>query len=227
MVVVSPPFGGQKPKAHHEYHREVTPNSAVAVGPRLAVLRNGALAFVIGGVPLFGVLIWRGAVYGTLALAIGTTVVCVLAAALCGWRYLSRVVEVVDGRLREVGFFSRRSQPVDAVARVVIAETDESSSAETVTQLLALGHDGRRLLRMRGPFWSKESMHAVADALGAPIQIEASPMSPKQFFAKYTSAAYWYEGRPWLAVLGISVASVAAFGVVTFMIAIAGSGVHM
>src|SRR5690606_28002852 len=100
-------------------------------------------------------------------------------------------------------------------------------SPETITQLLALGHDGKRVLRMRGPFWSKESMHAVADAVGAPVQIESAPMSAKQFFTKYSSAAYWYEGRPWLAVLGISVASVAAFAVVTFMITIAGGGAPM
>jgi hypothetical protein len=63
--------------------------------------------------------------------------------------------------------------------------------------------------------------------MGAPVEIENAPMSAKQFFTKYSTAAYWYEGRPWLAVLGISVASALAFAVVTLMITIAGGPAGM
>jgi hypothetical protein len=191
------------------------------VRPKRALLRNGLLALGIGGIPLFGVMIWLGAIHGTLVLAIGAVVLTVFVAAVVAWRYTELVIGVEDGFVREVGFTSVHELPVASVARIVIAETDQSSSPETVSQLIALGHDGQRAFRMRGLYWSIESMHAVADAIGAPLAIDTTPMNPKQFHAKYSGAAYWYEGRPWLAILGIGVAGVAAFGIVLLMMTIA------
>ncbi len=196
--------------------------SAIAVRPKPSLLRNGLLAFVIAGIPVFGVLIWLGTVHATLPLAIAAVLLCVFCATVCVWRYGQVFIEVEDGVLHESGFATEFKIPVTSISEVVIAETDLSSSAETVAQLLALDANGRRAFRMRGTFWTVEDMHAVADAIGAPIEVETFPMTAKQFYNKYAGAAYWYEGRPWLAILGIALAGGAAFVLVLLMMTIAG-----
>ena len=59
--------------------------------------------------------------------------------------------------------------PRDAVATVLVARTYRGASTETLPQLIALGHDGEVLFRMRGGYWPDEAITAVTDALGSAV----------------------------------------------------------
>lgn len=188
-----------------------------------SLLRNTLIAAAVGGVPLFGVLTWLGVVHGTIVLVIVSLIVVVFAVTVTAWRHVESFVRVEGGKIHKVTFISDRVIPTADVAQIVICETDDSASPETVPQLLALGDDGRRLFRMRGLYWSLDDMHAVADAIGAPVGVDATPMTSRQFYAKYRGAAYWYEGRPWLAAIGILIVAAVASGMVLLIMTIAGA----
>lgn len=187
-----------------------------------SLLRNALIAIVVGGIPLFGVLAWLGFIHGTIALVVVALILVVFAAIFIAWRHTEAFVSVDDAVVHKVTFASDREIPITDIARVIIVET-EHWSAEGVAQLLALGAHDRRLFRMRGLYWSLEGMHQVADAIGAPTEVEPLPMTLKHFYARYPGAAYWYEGRPWLAALGIGAATALTFGAVIVMMTIAGN----
>lgn len=197
--------------------------SAVIVRLKPSLLRNTLIAVVVGGVPLFGVLAWLGVVHGTLVLVIVSVAVVVFAVTFSAWRHVESYVRVENGEVRKVTFASSRVIPTADVAQIVICETDDTASPDTVPQLLALDAAGRRLFRMRGLFWSLDDMHTVADAVGAPVVVDSAPMTRQQFYSKYTGAAYWYEGRTWLAALGIATIAAVASGLVLLIMTIAGA----
>jgi hypothetical protein len=201
----------------------MTTTSAVTVRLKPSLLRNTLIAVAVGGVPLFGVLTWLGIVHGTLVLVIIAFIVVVFAVTFTAWRHDHSYVRVLERQVRKVTYASDRVIPVADVDQIVICETDDSSSPDTVPQLLALDAEGKRLFRMRGLYWSIEDMHVVANAIGAPVAIDTAQLTPKQFYVKYRGAAYWYEGKPWLTVLGIAVAVAVAFALVLLMTTIAGA----
>jgi hypothetical protein len=193
----------------------------VLVRPRASLARTGLIAMAIGGLPLFGVLYWMSALQGSWRRVLVVHIIVIVIAGLAWIRHSNAYAEVTETRVIKQAFFGFDSVDRSSVASAVIAQTWRPGSSEAVPQLLLLDADGNRLIRFRGTFWSLESMEEVVSALGVTVTFEKEPVSLREFFEAHPTAAYWYEGKPWVAAVGIVVAFASAFAIMSWiMIAI-------
>jgi hypothetical protein len=70
------------------------------------------------------------------------------------------------------------------------------STLDTHPQLFIRGHDGRLLLRMRGQFWSRESMERVAEEFDVPLTMTPNSMTLSELRRKTPELLYWFERFP-------------------------------
>ena len=193
------------------------------VVPRRILVRDALCSYVLISVALFGSLYYLSIPRGTwpalLAGQFGTVAFCLLAYL----RYRLTYIEVTTESIVERGFFGFTHRiPLASVATTVLAETYRSHAPDSTPQLLVRDADGRRLLRMRGTFWSLAAMHRVADATGVPIEHHPDPITAQEFFANFPGSAYWFEHRPaFFVVTGVAVFAV-SLGVVLGLMSLAG-----
>jgi hypothetical protein len=185
----------------------VEPESAkVRIRPRRAVLTSGLIVTLVVPLPILGTLIGLGISNGSWPAAAVGEVLCLLV-ALVGWLlFRCTWVEVSATHVSKRSFFGKTTHaPLSAAHSVVLAFTYSGSSNEALPQLLIRDASGRRILRLRGQFWSEESMHELASAVGIPFVLAPEPITSAQFFDLYPGVAYWFENRPTLAIVGIVV----------------------
>ena len=189
----------------------------VRVRPRASLARTGLIAIAIGGLPLFGVLYWMSASQGSWRRVLVIHVIAIVIAGLAWVRHSNAYAEVSETRVIKQAFFGFDSVDRLSVASAVIAQTWRPGSSDSVPQLLLLDADGKRLIRFRGTFWSLESMEELVSALGVTVTREQEPVSLREFFETHPTAAYWYEGKPWVAAAGIVVAFAGAFAIMSWL----------
>jgi hypothetical protein len=179
--------------------------SAPVGGERIRPLRRllhqglaTALAFLV---PSFGALYFLTVPDGAWAVVVVVTVVVALVLLLAAWTYLRVAIWVSPQGLTERGFFgSLTSVPVEEIGYVVLAHTFHGGGTDAVPQLFVCDEHGNQLVRMRGQFWSLESMTAVAAGLGIdPVDL-GEPLSNRELLELYPGLLYWFERRPYLAV---------------------------
>jgi len=131
-------------------------------------------------------------------------------------------VWVGEDGIAERGFFGRLDfHSRDEIARILLAPTFHGDGTATLPQLFLCDANNNQLMRLRGQFWSLESMQAVGEILDIPIA--QLPMSDlRDIHATYPGLLYWFERRPAVAALVFSAALVAAGGAVYGVLALAG-----
>lgn len=195
----------------------------VRVSPSHSLVRNGMLSYALLSLPLFGVLYYLGASNGSWPIALAAHFISLVLVGAIYLRFRSLFIGVTGTSVHERGLFSRETVvPLSQVRRAILVATYRSSSTETVLQLLLRGTDDRRLLRMRGVFWSEADMRAVAAATGASLTERTDPITAKVLFEEYPGSAYWFENRPTLTILAIIVSLVAVLGLVLALMALMG-----
>ena len=114
--------------------------------------------------------------------------------------YFGAAIWVTADSIAERGFFGRmRRMSRHRIASILLVNTFDGDTIETLPQLFVRDHLGRQQFRMRGQFWSKESMDALIDALGVPVvEIEES-VSTSELRNDYPGLLYWFERHPILA----------------------------
>lgn len=195
--------------------RGVVSSHDTVVRPRRSLLTSGVTALAIAGVPLFGVLYWLSFSQGSWQRVAVANVVYLLCCLILWLLFRAGLVRVDESSITKRTLLRRLVLPRLNVATVLLSQTYRGSSSDTVPQLLALDNAGLRLFRMRGIYWSRDAMRQVAEAIGAPMTIDPVPMSLREYYQRHPGVAYWYEGRPWIAVVG---------GVVAFAVAVLAIG---
>ena len=202
-----------------------TERGTVTVRPRRELARGATLTGVFSLSPVLVAVLWltlpTGHQDGVLAVAAGVVVM----GLLMYWRYrlsfaaVTRTEFVKRGWLP--GFVRLRRDEVDSL---VLVRTYRDHSTETVTQLLALDDEGRRLFRMRGTYWSESSVDAVVEALGMPTTVVPRPLTRREFFAAYPDSPYWYESRPWIGATIAGILFTLGTGTLVVLFRVFGSG---
>lgn len=108
------------------------------------------------------------------------------------------------------------------MATTVLAETYRSHAPDSTPQLMVRDAAGRRLLRMRGAFWSLAAIRRVADATGVPTEHYPDPITSREFFAGFPGSAYWCEQRPVLFVATVLAVFAVSLAVVLGLMSLAG-----
>jgi hypothetical protein len=192
-------------------------STTIRVAARGSVLRNTIYAAVAAGIPLFGVLYWLSLAQGIWLRVLVVQVIYTGLVVLIAVRHFGAFVEVTSTTITKQALFVRTTLNRSDAASSYLADTHTSNSPDLLPQLLVLDANGGRLLRMRGTFWSREDMLRVAEAIGVPLTMESEPMTLKEFYARHPGAAYWYEGKLWLAIVGIVLAFGFAYLAVTWL----------
>jgi hypothetical protein len=152
-------------------------------------------------IPVFAAVFWFSIPRGTwprviVALAV-VTAVYALAAFL-----LSRVsISLARDGVVERGFFLTNRVPSKRIESVLILNTYRGHSLDTVPQLFLLDTNGLALLRMRGQFWSSDSIETMANAFDVPVRRIDDAVSAAVLRRDYRGLLYWFERWPWLGAL--------------------------
>ncbi|WP_354568039.1 hypothetical protein [Glaciihabitans sp. UYNi722] len=174
----------------------------VRVRPKPALIRSGLLTLLIVPLPIFTALLFLGLPNGSWPVAVYGEIFCVL---LCGIGFLlfrATFVGVTATTIVERSFFGARTISLTAdVASMVLVHTYSTSTAETLPQLIVRDREGVRLLRLRGIFWTEESMRAVATSIEGELELPTEAITADEFFERYPGSAYWFENRPVVAAI--------------------------
>jgi len=176
---------------------------AIRLRPRSTLFRRGTAAVLAFFVPAFAVLFY-------LTIPSGLWPVVLVAAALVAAAFVYAVVSYLrlgvwvssDG-ISERGFFGKMTRlTIDEIGSIVLAEVfPTGTSSETVPQLFVCDTDGWQVIRLRGQFWTRESMAVVVSTLEVPLIDIDRPISTSELYATYPGLLYWFERRPVMAAL--------------------------
>lgn len=191
--------------------------------PRPSLGRNGVVACLILSLTLIGAITLIDPPVSRWPSVLGSYLVTLVVMVVAYVQYRRTSVGVVGPDIIERGYFgvNHRIKAAD-VTRIVFHQTYRSHATDSTMQLIALDSDGRRMLRMRGMFWTDASIHAIAKAIGAPVENHPDPIIAAEFFDAYPGSAYWFENRPWVVVVGVIGVFLVTFATVLGLMALLG-----
>ncbi len=177
----------------------VTDNEiAVSVRVRQGLLAQGIAALLALSVPILIVLYWLTIPTGAWVWVLLAQFVVVVAVAVCTVRFLRVRVSVSATELIERHFFMGQTRiPIDTISRVVMLEMHRTMASQSRLQMFVLDKAGRPLLRMRGEYWSRNSINRIANHLTVvPIEHVDHPVTLDELQATRPEMLYWFERRP-------------------------------
>lgn len=152
------------------------------------------LSLLILLVPIFLVLYWLTIPNGPWIPVVIAQFTVLLGCAFALFAFSRTRIWLNDQTLSERGFLGLRSTiPVGSVASILFVDIYRFGTLDTLPHLFVVGHDGKRLLRMRGQFWSPAEMETVAEHLGVPPTRVAEPITMHQFSRQKPKLLYWFE----------------------------------
>jgi len=159
---------------------------------------------------------------GAWPLVLAMQIVASLLFTLASAAFFLTAVWVSEAGLAERGFFGRLTfYSRNEIARIRLAPTFHGDGTDTLPQLFICDANDNQLVRLRGQFWTMESMQTVADVLDIPIaQLPTSDL--RDIHAEYPGLLYWFERRPVVAAFAFSASMVALGGVVYGALALVG-----
>lgn len=190
---------------------ESTTSQVVSVRPRRSLGRAWLAAAVIGSVPLFGALYWLASQDGEWRQVLVVQIVMIGAGALIWVRHAGAFAQVTESTITKQSFLAGTVVRREDVASIAMVETWRPGSSDSHPEMLLKDSSGHTVLRFDGTFWSPKAMATLAEGIGAPVVTESVPVTSKEFLAQNPGAGYWYEGKLWLAIVGIVVAFGVAF----------------
>lgn len=172
-------------------------------------------AAVITSLPLtVGLVVWNLIANRSAPLLVTVLIVVLVAGALGAmWLYFRNTRVVVDnGTVTKTNALGRQRTFAADDVRTVLSDSFAVNANLTNQQLFVFDPRGRRLLRMRGEYWTPEQMAEVVGALGGKPEIVAEPMTPATMRKRYPGSVLWVEASPMGVALLITL--VVAIGVV-------------
>ncbi len=161
------------------------------------LFRQGVIATVACMLPVFLVLYFLTIPDGTWLPVLVTQVVATIVVTWASAAYFTTTIRVTDTQIIERGFFGRTTRyRLDEIVGVVRANTFGSGGFESIPQLFVCGPDGRQLVRMRGQFWSPQSMDALTSALDVPVTVVPDTVTNRELRAEHPGLLYWFERGP-------------------------------
>lgn len=114
--------------------------------------------------------------------------------------YVRLGVWVSADSIAERGFFGiTQRYGRHELGTTVFVNTYHGGWVETVPQLFITDPNGKQLIRLRGQFWSRDTMQTVMSTLEVPVTEIDHPVSNSELHASYPGLLYWFERRPVLA----------------------------
>jgi len=206
-------------RASRDPHQSDAPRTRLVL-PRSLLWRGffAALAFTT---PVFGVLYVIVLPDGHVLAVVATHIAAVLLASAGAIGYFRSAIWIGpdSSMVTERGFFGRLgSFDKSESASILRAEVYSSDGTESRPQLVVLSADNRRLLRMRGQYWTLEHMNLVAEAIDVPVYNLPETVSIGELRSDYPHTLYLLERRPLLVVVAALVGTALAAGLLLLIL---------
>jgi hypothetical protein len=174
--------------------------SSARLRPYRWLFRQGAVAVCAFLTPVFALLYFFTVPNGPWRVVLVTQIVATVAVLVTTVLYV-RVGIWVDGAgITERGFFGRlHTVHSPEIGSIVLVRTYQGGGADTVAQLFVCDQQGKQVLRMRGQFWSDQSMMVVSELLDVPVREITESVTTRELLEEYPGLLYWFERRPVLA----------------------------
>lgn len=172
--------------------------TVVSVRVRQGLLAQGIAALLALSVPILVVLYWLTIPSGAWVWVAVAQAVILVAMIVSTVRFLRVRVSVTPTHLLERRFFFGTTRiPLDSIARVIMLEMHRTMASQSRLQMFVLDSDGLPLLRMRGEYWSRNSINRIASHLTmAPIEHVDHPVTLDELQSTRPEMLYWFERRP-------------------------------
>ena len=173
--------------------------TGIELRPLRRLLYQGLVATLAFLVPSFGALYFLTVPNGPWQVVVMAQMVVSLLLLLAYWAYSGVAIWVSPTGITEQGFFgARTSVSSEHLGTALLAHMFHGGGAESVPQLFVCDSRGTQIVRMRGQFWSIESMNAVVDGLGITATVLDEPLTNRELLERYPGLLYWFERRPFL-----------------------------
>jgi len=187
--------------------------------PKDSVIWQGLVATIAFLTPVFAVLYFMTAPHGPWPVVAATQAVATVLGSIAVFSFTAAAIWISPGVVAEREFFGKRTRFETAdIGAVVLTHTFSPHGADPVPQLFLLDHKGNLLVRMRGRFWTRESMRLVIAATEVAATIRAEPVSISELRREHPRMLYYFERHPVVGALAFSVL-VIAFGVLLLLAA--------
>lgn len=152
-------------------------------------------------IPVFAAVFWFSIPRGTWPRVLVALLVVTAVYTVAAYLFSRVSIKIGGDFVSERGFFSAKRVPGKRIESVLIVTTYRGQSLDTVPQLFLLDAYGEALLRMRGQFWSNDSIEAVASAFDVPVRRVDEPLTRAGLRRDHAPLLYWFERWPWLGAL--------------------------
>lgn len=184
--------------------------------PLADVFRQGILACLVFMIPVFVVLFAMTVPDGPWELVLICQILISVAILISSWRFFKLAIVISPETVAERGFFRlHREFPRSDIGSMLFVNT--YSGREVHPQLFVRDHGGALLIRMRGQFWSRDSMDQLVEALDVPVQLIEDPMTVEELRDTIPEGLYWFERLPVAAGFAFA-AAVACLGGITLLV---------
>lgn len=168
-------------------------------------------------IPVFTAVFWFAIPRGTWPRVLVALIVVTAFYAVASY-LLSRVsMRIGHDYVSERGFFTTNRVSSKRIESVLVVTAYSGQSLETVPQLFLLDTNGDALVRMRGQFWSVDSIEAMASAFDVPVRRIDEPVTRAELRRDYAPLLYWFERWPGLGA-AVSAGAIAALSLVLILL---------
>jgi hypothetical protein len=176
----------------------VTDTGTVTVRVRRSLLAQGILALLALSVPIMIVLYWLTIPAGTWGWVGAAQTIVLVAVLVAAFRYTRVSITVTPTTIIEVRFFGGENRTtITDIDRVIMLEMHRTMASQSRLQMFVLNAKGHPLLRMRGEYWSRNSINRIAAQLSsAPIEHIDHPVTLDELQTSRPEMLYWFERRP-------------------------------
>jgi len=164
------------------------------VKPHGHLFSKAMLSLLALTTPVFAAIYWLTVPSGPWFLVLALHIVVLVAGTVAVASYFSTAIKLgSDGVLARDYFGRVRAVRAGDVGSIVLLDLYEANTLDTAPQLFVCDHDGRPLLRLRGQFWSRESMQQVIDAFDRPLTVAPESVSLADLRRTSPELLYWFE----------------------------------
>ncbi|PWC07664.1 hypothetical protein [Mycetocola zhujimingii] len=175
-----------------------TDMTTVTVRVRRGLLAQGIIALLALSVPIMIVLYWLTIPAGTWGWVGAAQFTLLVAVLIAGYRYTRVSITATPTTLCEVRFFGGVTlTDIADVERVIMLEMHRTMASQPRLQMFVLNSSGKPLLRMRGEYWTRNSINRIAAQLSTvPIEHIDHPVTLDELQTTRPEMLYWFERRP-------------------------------
>jgi hypothetical protein len=191
-------------------------HDAHVLKPHGHLLRQGLVACVVFLIPVFVVLYFVTVPTGAWPVVVAGQLVATLIVLATAITFLRTAIWVNADGISERGFFGRMKRLSRAnIGSIMIVETFDGGSDETIPQLFVRNHEGELEIRMRGQYWSRENMELVMETLGVPTEQLPDRLTAAELRDDFPGLLYWFERHP---ILAAALFTISAAIIVTLLV---------